>query len=102
VSAHRVVEGVVVQRMPLHAWRAWVKTLKTGDVVLVCHSHNGRSIFRASVRVTPTGKVFLDTNRTGQHSRTDWGMEQVTYSPGGGDRTIVPLPPELTNDEATS
>lgn len=93
MTAHRFISDFVVEKMPRDEWAAWVKNLKTGDVVIVCYYAGGQAIHKAAVRVSPTGKVFLD----GRRDRTDWGKYQRTTTPGGGDRFIAPLPAELAN-----
>ncbi len=86
-----MIEGLktrTVARPNETEWRAWVATLKTGDVVIVCDWVRSEVIFKASVRVTPTGKVYLaDAVR----ERTDWGRRMATYIPGGGERFIAPV-----------
>ena len=97
MSAHQSVSDIVVQRMAPDAWKSWVKTLKTGDIVLVCSKIGNKSIYQAhrSASRRP-GKCFSTTNR---RDRTDWGKHQEVDTHGGGTRFIAPLPPELTSAE---
>lgn len=69
------------------AWNAWVRTLKTGDLVTVRHWGSGEAIYRAHVRVTKTGRVLLENSRDCH----DWSRG-VVNQPGGGDRYISPAP----------
>ncbi len=98
MTATRYISDIVVQKMSHADWSAWVKTLKTGDVVIVCYYAGGRAIYKATVRVTPTGKVFLE----GRRDRLDWGKHQSTSTPGGGERFIAPLPDELADIGGTT
>ena len=71
-------------------WNAWIESLKTGDEVLVCNWISKCAIYRAAVRVTPTGRIHIADRR----DRADWRSPCV-HVPGGGDRFISPVPQDL-------
>lgn len=93
MSTYESLVGITVKRPDMDEWKAWTSTLKTGDVVLVCEYPSNRSIYKVDVRVTPTGKVYLNDRHS--RDRKDWAKNMVTSTPGGGDRFIVPLPVPL-------
>ena len=67
----------------------WLKNLQTGDRVAVVDAPNGtitdRIFYRAIVRRTPTGKIYL----VGASERKDWSTGS-RRDPGAGPRAIVP------------
>ncbi len=74
------------------AWKAWVRSLKSGDRVLVAHWPSGSSITVSTIRITPTGRVHV----LGQYGfeRANWGSGSVRSASYGttGHRFIVPVP----------
>ena len=87
----QAVSNVTVKRwFSEERFRAWVRTLKTGDVVLVCDWSSGRAIVKTSVKITPKGRVYLP--HYNGSSRTNWGASSSIYSAGAGRRFIAPLP----------
>lgn len=69
-------------------WNKWVRTLKTGDLVMVRYAGSDKAIFCVRVRVTKMGRVLLENHG---RDRCDWSRGVVSL-PGGGERYISPVP----------
>jgi hypothetical protein len=87
---HKAANDSVPRWTSHEAFRAWVRTLKTGDVVLVCDWFRCRAVVQTTVKVTPSGRVYLPHYEAA--SRVDWGKSFRIDRPGAGDRFIAPLP----------
>lgn len=69
----------------------WVGELKTGDTVGVYERAPQRFVHTAKVRITTTGRIYID-----DYKRVDWSRSDWIRISGAGTRFIGPVPRAAT------